>query len=354
LSEAPTPEQRGKLLGLLSVLGDERPSMLERLRRTPTRVNAQGLLGPLIRLKEIRTLGVGKLDLTSVPAGRLDALARYAYSVRAQTISRMREDRKIATLVAAARELEIRATEPPLTGASFQEDHAAKALTPANPIAIEHETFGEPTAPPILLIMGLGGQLIHWDEAFCRLLAGLRRYVIRFDNRDVELSTKLDELPAPETRQSVRARLEGRSPAAPYTLDDMADDAVRLLDWLGIARAHVVGTSMGGMIAQCMAIRHPTRLLSLASIMADAGEPAVPRPEAMIAFEPPATECETYVTQILNILRALCGPRFVLEEQGARQVALNAFNQGNLISTQPIGCWASFVGPTYAIGLSYS
>jgi pimeloyl-ACP methyl ester carboxylesterase len=202
------------------------------------------------------------------------------------------------------------------------------ARTPANPIAIEHETFGEPTAPPVLLIMGLGGQLIHWDEAFCRLVAGVGRYVIRFDNRDVGLSTKLDDLPAPDTRQSILARLEGRSLSASYTLDDMADDAVRLLDWLGVGKAHVVGTSMGGMIAQCMAIRHPTRLLSLTSIMADAGEPGVPSPEAMIAFEPPATERETYVTQILKTLRALCGPRFPLEEQGARQVALSAFARG--------------------------
>lgn len=100
---------------------------------------------------------------------------------------------------------------------------------------------------------------------------------------------------------SVRARLEGRSPAAPYTLDDMADDAVRLLDWLGISQAHIVGTSMGGMIAQCITIRHPTHVLSLTSIMADAGKPAVPRPEAMIAFEPPAPERETYVTQVLKI-----------------------------------------------------
>jgi len=201
-------------------------------------------------------------------------------------------------------------------------------LTPANPIAIKYETFGEPTAPPVLLLMGLGGQLIHWDEAFCRRLAGLGRYVIRFDNRDVGLSTQLDELSAPDTRHSVHAWLEGRSPAAPYTLDDMADDAVGLLDWLGIARAHVVGTSMGGMIAQCMTIRHPTRVLSLTSIMADAGEPAVPEPEAMIAFEPPATERETYVTQVLKILRALCGPRFAVEERGARQMALNAFDRG--------------------------
>jgi pimeloyl-ACP methyl ester carboxylesterase len=202
------------------------------------------------------------------------------------------------------------------------------ARTPANPIAIEHETFGEPTAPPVLLIMGLGGQLIHWDEAFCRLIADLGRYVIRFDNRDVGLSTKLDDLHAPDTRQSVFARLEGRSLSAPYTLDDMADDAVRLLDWLGIVQAHVVGTSMGGMIAQCMAIRHPSRLLSLTSLMADAGEPGVPSPDAMIAFEPPATERDTYVTQFSRILRALCGPRFPLEEQGARQVALRAFKRG--------------------------
>jgi pimeloyl-ACP methyl ester carboxylesterase len=202
------------------------------------------------------------------------------------------------------------------------------ARTPANPIAIEYETFGEPNAPPVLLIMGLGGQLIHWDAAFCRLLAALGRYVIRFDNRDVGLSTKLDDLPAPSTRQSVSARLAGRSLCAPYILDDMADDAVGLLDCLGIGKAHVVGTSMGGMIAQCMAIRHPSRLRSLTSIMADAGEPAVPKQEAMIAFEPPPAEREAYVTQILKTLRALCGPRFALEEQGARQVALNAFERG--------------------------
>ncbi len=202
------------------------------------------------------------------------------------------------------------------------------ARTPANPIAIEYETFGEPSASPVLLIMGLGGQLIHWDEAFCSLLAELGRYVIRFDNRDVGLSAKLDDLHAPDTRQAVLSRLEGRSLFAAYTLDDMADDAVRLLDWLGIARAHVVGTSMGGMIAQYMAIRHPARLLSLTSIMADAGEPGVPGPEAMIAFDPPPTDRETYVTQILDTLRALSGPRFPLEEHGARQLALNAFERG--------------------------
>jgi len=215
-----------------------------------------------------------------------------------------------------------------LTVADSQGEYAAMARTPANPIAIEYETLGDPSASPVLLIMGLGGQLIHWDEAFCRLLAELGRYVIRFDNRDVGLSTKLDELHVPDTRQAVRARLEGRSLPAPYTLDDMADDAVSLLNWLRIAKAHVVGTSMGGMIAQCMAIRHPARLRSLTSIMADAGEPAVPRPKAMIAFEPPSTECETYVAQILKTLRALGGPRFAFEEQGARQVALNSFKRG--------------------------
>jgi pimeloyl-ACP methyl ester carboxylesterase len=202
------------------------------------------------------------------------------------------------------------------------------AQTPANPIAIEYETFGASTAPPVLLIMGLGGQLIHWDEAFCRRLADFGRSVIRFDNRDVGLSTKLDDIDAPDTQQTVLARLEGRPLSAPYTLDDMADDAVRLLDWLGIAQAHVVGTSMGGMIAQCMAIRHPSRLRSLTSIMADAGEPGVPSADAMIAFEPPATERDTYVAQFLRILRALGGPRFPLEAQGARQVALSAFRRG--------------------------
>ena len=113
-------------------------------------------------------------------------------------------------------------------------------------IAIEHESFGDASNPALLLVMGFGAQLTNWDERFCQQLADAGFFVIRYDNRDVGLSGRVTE---------------------PYTLDDMADDAAGLLDALGIDRAHVVGASMGGMIVQCFAIRHPQRTASLVSIM---------------------------------------------------------------------------------------
>ncbi|HEU5037314.1 MAG TPA: alpha/beta fold hydrolase [Nocardioides sp.] len=115
-----------------------------------------------------------------------------------------------------------------------------------------YETFGDPTAPTMLLIMGLGFQLVHWPDQFCRDLAGHGFHVVRFDNRDAGRSTHM--------------------PDAKYTLDDMADDTVGLLDALDVPRAHVIGASMGGMIAQLAAIRHPNRVLSLASLMSTTGQ----------------------------------------------------------------------------------
>lgn len=147
----------------------------------------------------------------------------------------------------------------------------------ANGIDIEYETFGDPKAAPLLLVMGLGAQMISWDESFCEQLAGRGFYVIRFDNRDSGLSTKMEVAGEPD----VMAAFAGQGKPA-YTLDELADDAVALLDGLHIRAAHVVGASMGGFIAQLIAINHPDRVLSLTSIMSGPGghDTVAPWPEA--------------------------------------------------------------------------
>jgi pimeloyl-ACP methyl ester carboxylesterase len=119
----------------------------------------------------------------------------------------------------------------------------------ANNIRIEYETLGEPSFPPILLVVGLGGQLIYWDEEFCRQLAESGLYVIRFDNRDAGLSTKFNEAGIPDIMAVIGKLMSGGKVIPPYTIEDMAADAVGLLDALGIERTHLCGMSMGGMIA---------------------------------------------------------------------------------------------------------
>jgi pimeloyl-ACP methyl ester carboxylesterase len=142
-------------------------------------------------------------------------------------------------------------------------------------MVIEYEVFGDPIDPAVLLVMGFGTQLLGWDVDFCRLLAARGLYVIRYDNRDCGLSTKLDEHPV-DLMEFITAVMSGdvdRALAmAPYSLRDMACDGMDLLRALGIDRAHVVGSSMGGMIAQKMAIEFPDRVLSLTSMMSSTGE----------------------------------------------------------------------------------
>jgi len=152
---------------------------------------------------------------------------------------------------------------------------ASQPSTPGNAITIAYETFGDPTDPAVLLVMGFGTQMLGWDADFCRLLAARGRYVIRYDNRDCGLSTKFDEHPL-RLGDFIAAVTSGdfdRALAmAPYSLRDMARDGIDLLARLGVDRAHVVGSSMGGMIAQKMAIEFPERVLSLTSLMASTGE----------------------------------------------------------------------------------
>lgn len=165
-------------------------------------------------------------------------------------------------------------------------------------ITIEYETFGKPSHPALLLISGFSAQLTSWHENLCKLFAAQNFHVIRFDNRDCGLSTKLDGVGVDTTAVITAALMEEPIPEVPYTLTHMAADAIGVLDGLGIAKAHVMGASMGGMIAQTVAIEHPHRVLSLTSIMSQPGEPEVgqPTPEAMESFFTfPPTSREEYL-----------------------------------------------------------
>lgn len=168
-------------------------------------------------------------------------------------------------------------------------------------VSIAYDTFGDPTDPPVLLVMGFGAQLIAWHEDFCRLLAARGRHVIRYDNRDCGLSTRFDDRPV-DLGAFITAvstgELEAAQAMAPYSLRDLAADGLGLLTALGIEHAHVVGASMGGMIAQTMAIGWPERVLTLTSMMSSTGEPDVgqPTPEAQAAlFAPRPADRDGYV-----------------------------------------------------------
>jgi len=165
-------------------------------------------------------------------------------------------------------------------------------------IELEYDTFGSPDDPALLLIMGFTGQMTAWDERFCSILAAGGRFVIRFDNRDCGLSTKLDGQVPDVAGAMAAAFADTEAPALPYTLSDMAADAIGLLDHLGIDRAHIMGVSMGGMIAQTVAIEHPTRVRSLISVMSQPGEVEVGQPSAEAAeaiFAAPPTNRDEYI-----------------------------------------------------------
>ncbi len=177
----------------------------------------------------------------------------------------------------------------------------------SNGIELEYDTFGDPADPALLLIMGLASQLISWEAEFCELLAGRGFRVIRFDNRDIGLSTAFDHLPEPD----LFAILAGDRSSVPYVMADLAQDTAGLLDALGIERAHVVGASMGGMIAQELAIRSPQRVLSLCSLMSNTGDGknGLPSPEALTAVtSPPAADRAEAIERTVSVLRIIGSP----------------------------------------------
>ncbi len=188
----------------------------------------------------------------------------------------------------------------------------------ANGIEIEYESFGREGDPVILLVMGLGAQLTLWPDALCEKLAARGFRVIRYDNRDVGLSTKLDAAGVPEM-----ADIFSGAAKPAYTLDDMAADGAALLDALGIERAHIVGASMGGMIAQLFAANHPEKTLSLTSIMSTTGNPAVPpaTPEAMAALTtrlPADASIEAMIDNSVKTLTVIGSPAHDYNTPGER------------------------------------
>jgi pimeloyl-ACP methyl ester carboxylesterase len=209
--------------------------------------------------------------------------------------------------------------------------HSNQAFAEANGIQVAYDTFGNPGAPPLLFIMGLGGQLVNWHEEFCAQVATRGYRVIRFDNRDVGLSTKFDEAGVPDIPELTRAQERGEEVQTPYTLRDMANDAIGLLDALQIDSAHVLGTSMGGRIAHMMAIHHPQRVRTLTSIMASMGEPGFPppKPEALsILLMPAPTDRVGYIENTVQTSHVLNGPWFPIDEQRIRERAEQAFDRG--------------------------
>jgi pimeloyl-ACP methyl ester carboxylesterase len=210
--------------------------------------------------------------------------------------------------------------------------HSEPAKVSANGIEIAYDTFGDPDAPPLLLVAGLSMQMVGWNEKFCSDLAACGYRVIRFDNRDVGLSTKFDDAGVPNVLAMIQARMQERPVEAPYTLRDMADDTVELLDALGIKSAHVVGISMGGMIAQTVAIHYPRRVRTLTSIMSATGHPSLPMaaPEVLsMLLAPVPTERAEYIEFNSKVWQAINGPAFPIDEELSRELSARSFDRGS-------------------------
>ncbi len=195
-------------------------------------------------------------------------------------------------------------------------------------LEIAHEKFGDPADPPVLLVMGLATQMLAWPDEFCADLAGRGHRVIRFDNRDVGLSTHLNGAPPPD----LAAALAGDTSSASYTLADLAADTVGLLDALGIDSAHLVGASMGGMIAQTVAIEHPDRVRSLTSIMSTTGDRAVGAATAeavQVLLAPAAVTREQAVERTLATMRVIGSPGYELDEAAVRDLAGRSYDRAH-------------------------
>ena len=192
-------------------------------------------------------------------------------------------------------------------------------------VELVYDTIGDPADPPLLLVMGLGMQLIHWDRDLCAQFAERGFHVIRFDNRDAGLSTKISA-PVP----NVMRLMAGLPTGVPYLLEDMATDTLGLLDHLGIERAHVVGTSMGGMIAQTMAIRRPERVLSLASMLSTTGDRWVGTPRlkvwSVLTRRAP-NDRDAYVEHFLRVFRMIGSPAYPAGEERTRALAAATYDR---------------------------
>ena len=200
----------------------------------------------------------------------------------------------------------------------------------ANNIQIEYDTFGHRSDEPLLLVMGLGAQMIHWRDEFCQELADAGHFVVRFDNRDAGLSEKFGHAGVPNIPELMLLQAAGQPVAVPYSLDDMAADAFGVMDALDLESAHICGASMGGMIVQAMALNDPNRVRSLTSIMSTTGNPEVPpaTDEAMGALmSPVGTERDEVIERSVTIARIIGSPGFPEPEEELRTRSAQAFDR---------------------------
>jgi len=203
----------------------------------------------------------------------------------------------------------------------------------ANNIELVCETFGNPEHPAVLLIMGLGTQMIAWSEAFCRNLAGGGFHVIRYDNRDTGQSQSMDALGRPRLYRMLLKQWLRLPSRPPYRLRDLAADAIGLLDGLGIDRAHVVGASMGGMVAQHMAADWAERLISLNLIMSSSGDRRLPSADRkvrklMLRKRPPRTDRAAYIESAVELLVTIGGPHYPRSPEQWRELVGRSFDRG--------------------------
>ncbi len=197
----------------------------------------------------------------------------------------------------------------------------------ADGIDIEYELSGPADGRPLLLIHGLGMQLVHWDDRLVAALADGGHRVLRFDNRDIGRSTWLDHLDLPD----LPTLMSGGRADPPYTLSDMARDTANLLDAVGWSSAHVAGVSMGGMIGQTLAIEHPARVRSLTSIMSSTGGPGLPGPTAeatMVLMTPPPPDRDGAIAAGVAAFRVIGSPDFPTDEAAMRAMAARAYDRG--------------------------
>ena len=195
-------------------------------------------------------------------------------------------------------------------------------------LEIAYETIGDAGDPPVLLVMGLATQMIGWPDDFCASLAERGHYVVRFDNRDIGLSTHLDHAGAPD----IMAVFGGDTSSVAYGLPDLATDTIGLLDALGLDRVHLVGASMGGMIAQLVAVRAPERVRSLTSIMSTTGAPGVGAPAEValpVLLAPAATDREGAIQRVIVTYRVIGSPGFEFDEAALRERAGLAFDRAH-------------------------
>jgi pimeloyl-ACP methyl ester carboxylesterase len=199
-----------------------------------------------------------------------------------------------------------------------------------NGIQIEYETFGNPTDRPLLLVWGIWGQMILWDESLCQNLASRGHYVIRYDNRDVGLSSKFDQGGITDIMGIMGKILSGDKSSVPYTIEDMADDGAGLLDALGIPYAHICGISMGGIIAQTIALRHPSKVLSLTSIFSTTGNPQLPqpKPEVLAAFFTPLpADRSAFIEGTVGKFKMIAGSSFPFDEEWFRKKVTASYDR---------------------------